>query len=236
MEEDIELLRSMYIEGKELTINHQSHITRITFCLSNLISIQQEEELYLIIDILSDHEVVSDVKLKSGDKSASLLNSDLPDINLSDTVPSDILTQVSENIETMKEIMFKNYPEQTSNVDSDLNLRRIIYKLDHMRNENKYKKCLAKFAKQTGCNCLLYSGKHGIRIVVEGEHSSAKEFVKLNKTTSVDVDSTGRPCKERLIEIISETPIKEMCLEDQFTSITDPNEIHSIFLRQQLSL
>ena len=189
MEEDIELLRSMYIEGKELTINEQSHITRITFYLSNLMSTQQEEALYLII--LSNHGVVSDVKLKSGDKSASLLNSHLPGISLSDAVPSDILNKVSENIETMKEILFKNYPEQVPNVDSELNLRRIIYKLDHMRNENKYKKCLAKFAKQTGCNCLLYSGKDGIRIVVEGEHSSTKEFVKLNKTSSVDVDSAG---------------------------------------------
>ena len=192
MEEDIELLRSMYIEGKELTINEQSHITRITFRLSNLMSTQQEEEeLYLIIDILSNHGVVSDVKFKSGDKSASLLNSDLPGISLSDAVPSDILNKVSENIETMKEILFKNHPEQIPNIDLELNLRRIIYKLDHMRNENKYKKCLAKFAKQTGCNCLLYSGKHGIRIVVEGEHTSTKEFVKLNKTSSVDVDSAG---------------------------------------------
>ena len=193
MEEDIELLRSMYIEGKELTISEQSHITRITFCLSNLISSQQEEELYLIIDILSDHGVVSDVKLKSGDKSASLINSHLPGISLSDAVPSDILNQVSENIETMKEILFKNHPEKlpNANVDLEIHVRRIIYKLDHMRNENKYKKCLAKFAKQTGCNCLLYSGKDGIRIVVEGEHSSTKEFVKLNKTSSVDVDSAG---------------------------------------------
>jgi hypothetical protein len=190
MDEDIELLRSMYVEGKELTMNHHINITTITFFLSNLISI--DEDMCLVIDILSDHVLVGDVKLRYGNKSVSL-NSDLLGIDFTDSVPSEILTHVIDNISVLKgSVQSISQSEEMSNLKSASELWRIVYTLDHMRNENKYRKCLAKFAKQTDCYCMLYYGKQGIKIIVEGERTSVKEFVKLNKTSTVDVDSTGR--------------------------------------------
>ena len=193
MEEDLELLRSMYVEGKEVTIAHHSNITKITFDLSTLISTCTDNDLTLVVNILKDHMVVNEVKFKYGSKSASL-NSDLLGFELSDCLPSDILSHVTDNIEELKETLLKFHGEEIANLNSESSnseLRRTIYKLDHMRNENKYKKCLVKFAKQTGCCCLLYSAKQDVRIIVEGERAAVREFVKLNKTTTVDVDSSG---------------------------------------------
>ena len=189
MEEDIELLQSMYVEGEELTVEHYINTTRLTFFLSKLIS--HDHNLCLIVDVIPSHAVVNDVKLKSQTETFSL-NSEVLGISLSDSVPSEILAIVTENIEDLKMRFSKKTCENAHKSQSDVVLWRTVYKLDHMRNENKYRKCLTKFAKQTGCYCLLYSTKHVIRIVVEGEKGAVNEFIKLNKTVSVDVDSSGR--------------------------------------------
>ncbi|KAL5266854.1 hypothetical protein ACHWQZ_G004035 [Mnemiopsis leidyi] len=180
MEEDIELLRSMYVEGEELAVEHYTHITRLTFHLSKLIS--PDHNFCLIVDIIPGHVTISDVKLKSRTGTVSL-ESDVLGISLSDSFPSEILARVTDNIGDLEKILSSSCTtESPSKSQSDIVLWRTVYKLDHMRNENKYRKCLAKFAKQTRCHCLLYSSKHVIRIVVEGEKEAVSEFVKLNKT------------------------------------------------------
>ena len=189
MEEDIELLQSMYVEGEELTVEHYTNTTRLTFFLSKLFF--HDHNLCLIVDVIPNHAIVNDVKLKSKTETISL-DSEILGISLSDSVPSEILAIVSENIEDLKKRFSKNTCESLNKSESDEELWRTVYKLDHMRNESKYRKCLTKFAKQTGCYCLLYFTKHVIRIVVEGEKGAVSEFIKLNKTVSVDVDSSGR--------------------------------------------
>lgn len=188
MEEDLELLRSMYLEGTELTIEHLANKTRLTFNVS-LLEQRADENFRLVIDVVSGHDIVSDVKLKSSDNRTLSLDSESLGIRVSEAMPSVILEKVMNDISNLRNCL--THQNESQNPVINLDLRRIIYKLDHMRNENRYKKNLQKFAKQTGCFCLLYNTKQGIRVVLEGEKDATREFLKLNKTSTVDVDSTG---------------------------------------------
>ena len=82
-----------------------------------------------------------------------------------------------------------------------------IAKLDHMRNEQKYLKLLNSWAKElTLYGKILHTGPHSIYVVIVGVNdsggASVSEFLKRWRTQNVDVDSQGRPCKERLLSIL----------------------------------
>ena len=82
-----------------------------------------------------------------------------------------------------------------------------IAKLDHMRNEQKYLKLLNSWAKElTLYGKILHTGPHSIYVVIVGVNNSGgtsvSEFLKRWRTQNVDVDSQGRPCKERLLSVL----------------------------------
>ncbi|XP_071983844.1 RWD domain-containing protein 3 isoform X2 [Engystomops pustulosus] len=76
--------------------------------------------------------------------------------------------------------------------------------LDHMRAKNKYVKTLEKWTSDlrlTGK--LMFMGKI-ILILLQGDKSDIREYLVLQKTCKVDVDSTGKKCKERMISVLCE--------------------------------
>ena len=82
-----------------------------------------------------------------------------------------------------------------------------IAKLDHMRNEQKYFKLLNSWAKELALyGKVLHTGPHSIYVVIIGVNdsggASVSEFLKRWRTQNVDVDSQGRPCKERLLSVL----------------------------------
>lgn len=79
-----------------------------------------------------------------------------------------------------------------------------IAKLDHMRNEQKYLKLLNSRAKELLVyGKILHTGSRSIYVVITGSSASpVTEFLKRWRTYNVDIDSQGRPCKERLLSVL----------------------------------
>ncbi|XP_044288316.1 RWD domain-containing protein 3 isoform X3 [Varanus komodoensis] len=81
----------------------------------------------------------------------------------------------------------------------------VLLHLDHMRAKRKYVKTVEKWCadlKLTGR--LMLMGKL-ILILLQGDRRSVKEYIVLQKTSKVDVDSSGKKCKEKMISVLSET-------------------------------
>ncbi|XP_053098658.1 RWD domain-containing protein 3 isoform X2 [Hemicordylus capensis] len=81
----------------------------------------------------------------------------------------------------------------------------VLLHLDHMRAKGRYVKSVEKWCadlRLTGR--LMFMGKM-ILILLQGDRSSIKEYLILQKTSKVDVDSSGKKCKEKMISVLSET-------------------------------
>ncbi|XP_021566414.1 RWD domain-containing protein 3 [Carlito syrichta] len=77
--------------------------------------------------------------------------------------------------------------------------------LDHMRAKTKYVKTVEKWASDlrlTGR--LMFMGKI-ILILLQGDRHNIKEYLILQKSSKVDVDSSGKKCKEKMISVLFET-------------------------------
>ncbi|XP_020855157.2 RWD domain-containing protein 3 isoform X1 [Phascolarctos cinereus] len=80
--------------------------------------------------------------------------------------------------------------------------------LDHMRAKTKYVKTVEKWTSNlrlTGR--LMFWGKI-ILILLQGDRNSIKEYLILQKTSKVDVDSSGKKCKEKMISVLFETKVQ----------------------------
>ncbi|XP_066481707.1 RWD domain-containing protein 3 [Tiliqua scincoides] len=87
----------------------------------------------------------------------------------------------------------------------DDGLWTVLLHLDHMRAKGKYVKTVKKWCtdlRLTGR--LMFMGKM-ILILLQGDRSNIKEYLILQKTSKVDVDSSGKKCKEKMISVLSET-------------------------------
>ncbi|XP_023417081.1 RWD domain-containing protein 3 isoform X2 [Cavia porcellus] len=80
--------------------------------------------------------------------------------------------------------------------------------LDHMRARTKYIRTVEKWTSDlrlTGR--LMFLGKI-ILILLQGDRDSIKEYLILQKTSKVDVDSNGKKCKEKMISVLFETKVQ----------------------------
>ncbi|NWZ77836.1 RWDD3 protein, partial [Poecile atricapillus] len=84
----------------------------------------------------------------------------------------------------------------------------LLLHLDHMRAKAKYVKTVEKWASDlrlTGR--LMFMGKI-ILILLQGDRSSIKEYLILQKTSKVDVDSSGKKCKEKMMRVLCEIEVQ----------------------------
>ncbi|XP_076833121.1 RWD domain-containing protein 3 [Brachyhypopomus gauderio] len=80
--------------------------------------------------------------------------------------------------------------------------------LDHMRAKAKYIKVIEKWTLELGLTGRLFVGKP-ILILLQGTKESIKEYIHLQRTAKVDVDSSGKRCKERMMSVLCEMPLPE---------------------------
>lgn len=80
-----------------------------------------------------------------------------------------------------------------------------VLSLDHIRSRNRYISLLERWSKQLQLTGRLIMGRN-LLILLSGSRASIKEFCCLLKTVKVDVDTSGRKCKERLMKVLIETP------------------------------
>ncbi|KAG7264040.1 hypothetical protein CRUP_028742, partial [Coryphaenoides rupestris] len=77
--------------------------------------------------------------------------------------------------------------------------------LDHMRSRGRYTKLLERWTEQLHLATTLLSGRL-ILILLRGARKDIKEFCHLLKTVKVDVDSSGKKCKERMMKVLYDGP------------------------------
>lgn len=88
-----------------------------------------------------------------------------------------------------------------------------IVKLDHMRNEQRYFKTLRTWSRELNIQGkVLSAGTHFIFVVLSGSREDVGEFLHRWKTQHVDVDSRGKPCKEKMMSVLcrQDTPLAAM--------------------------
>ena len=100
----------------------------------------------------------------------------------------------------------RDEPEQRTEVETK-STKVTIIEIDHMRERRAYCKLLESWASEVGLTGrILFIGKSAkpkILVFLESEESkNLGEFVKRLGTVKVDVDSQGRPCKEKMKNVI----------------------------------
>ena len=98
----------------------------------------------------------------------------------------------------------KDDTHTAAGIDKDTLVSYLI-NIDHIRNETLYYKCLQSLCKQTNVSCKVINiSDHHREIFVEltGMERDVKSFLKQWKTQNVDIDSRGKPCKEKLISVV----------------------------------
>ncbi|XP_033481297.1 RWD domain-containing protein 3 isoform X1 [Epinephelus lanceolatus] len=82
--------------------------------------------------------------------------------------------------------------------------------LDHIRSRNRYISLLERWTQQLQLTGRLLLGR-SILVILQGDRANIKEFCRLLKTVKVDVDSSGKKCKERMMKVLIERPSSSSC-------------------------
>lgn len=85
-----------------------------------------------------------------------------------------------------------------------------VLMLDHIRSRSRYIGLLERWSQQLQLDASLLLG-HNPLIILQGGRPNIKEFCRRLRTVKVDVDSSGKKCKERMMKVLAETPSSSPC-------------------------
>ncbi|XP_037610108.1 RWD domain-containing protein 3 isoform X1 [Sebastes umbrosus] len=85
-----------------------------------------------------------------------------------------------------------------------------VLSLDHIRSRSRYVGLLERWTQQLQLTGRLLLGRT-ILVILQGARPNIKEFCRLLKTVKVDVDSSGKKCKERMMKVLIESPSSSSC-------------------------
>ena len=122
--------------------------------------------------------------------------------------------------------LYENFKDEDRKeaVAQDVEEELLIVKIDHMRSSGSYIRTLEAWSSQLGLVTLLItSGDRGIVLLSQGDKRQLTKLLLNWKTTNIDVDSRGKPCKERMIQIlhrerIEDEELKSIC-EESFSTV-----------------
>ncbi|BFZ16334.1 hypothetical protein BsWGS_19373 [Bradybaena similaris] len=155
----------------------------------------------------------------------------LPDCNLKvvnsklDLECSKIASSRTCQMKDIKSI-HKNNSSKDQNfsaVKSDSKIMTALLQLDHMRSKHNYIKLIKKWTVELGLTGRLIFCDRLIFILLQGTSQAVREYIVLNRTTKVDVDSKGKACKERLLTVLCEVPaesharLSDFCVQELTT-------------------
>jgi len=122
----------------------------------------------------------------------------------------------------------------------DIEEEILIVKIDHMRKSGSYTKTLESWSKELGLVTLVVmSCDQGITLLSQGDKCQVTKFLLNWKTTNIDVDSRGKPCKERMIQIlhrekVEDTNISVKTITEQRFAIKNCDKLSEIFKNSNL--
>ena len=96
-----------------------------------------------------------------------------------------------------------NSPSLTTSSSSSPSMNFCLVRLEHMRSEAHYLGILRKWAYELNVFChVANAGPHRVFVLLKGTEEDVHEFLKRWRTSSVDVDKRGKPCKEKLMSVL----------------------------------
>ncbi|NWI90546.1 RWDD3 protein, partial [Pitta sordida] len=131
--------------------------------------------------------------------------------HLSEPMVHDLILWIQQHLKDVIKQSARASSEKTTlskGTSSEDGIWMLLLHLDHMRAKAKYVKTVEKWASDlrlTGR--LMFMGKI-ILILLQGDRSSIKEYLILQKTSKVDVDSSGKKCKEKMMNVLCETEVQ----------------------------
>ncbi|EKX42744.1 hypothetical protein GUITHDRAFT_164010, partial [Guillardia theta CCMP2712] len=111
-----------------------------------------------------------------------------------------------------QEISSTNYtppPPRPTPSSSSSSHRVCVLKVDHMREERRYTRTISGWILELGLQGKLFMWKRLIYLVVRGDEDRVSRYLHLHRTQQVDVDSRGRRCKERMLQVIHDGKVEE---------------------------
>lgn len=213
IQEELEALQAIFCEEGEFVLHSdvenglfvESQTLDLTIDLEIKRSSANPEarKIKMAVTLSKDYpEVVPKVALSSADfqnKYIARFKDDL--MAYAHTLPHgpmilDLTLWLQENaVHTLEE---KEEKSATCEVINDL----VILKLDHMRNQTKYLKTLSSWTQDLNIKTVVFFLHKLILLVCEGLTESIREFLRRFKSCNIDVDSSGKPCKEKMMSFI----------------------------------
>ena len=94
--------------------------------------------------------------------------------------------------------------------EEEIKYKSVVIKLDHMRSKQKYTKLIMGWMVELALHGRVIFYKRMIWIIISGRICDVKEYIKRHKTCNVDVDSSGQPCKERMMNIVDDIDVAKI--------------------------
>ncbi|GFR49064.1 hypothetical protein Agub_g11090, partial [Astrephomene gubernaculifera] len=85
-------------------------------------------------------------------------------------------------------------------------LQVLLLKLDHMHSRALYVRTITAWARELRLTGRLIFQGNLILVLLEGEADAVRQYLVRHRTENVDVDSRGRKCKERMLQVIVQAP------------------------------
>ena len=79
----------------------------------------------------------------------------------------------------------------------------VVAKLDHMRNRTCYLRTLTTWSNDLHIPIMVFFAHKLILLVVEGSPDLVREFLRRFRSCNIDVDSSGKPCKEKMMKLLA---------------------------------
>ncbi|KAI9565794.1 hypothetical protein GHT06_009589 [Daphnia sinensis] len=80
----------------------------------------------------------------------------------------------------------------------------VIAHLHHIRSRTIYVKTLSQWFRELNLHGVLIYYRRWIFLMVSGNKNNLQLYLKRHRTQNVDIDSVGRPCRERLLTVLGQ--------------------------------
>lgn len=211
--DELSVLSAIYCEQGEFEVLEESPEKGVVFRVHTLIDNNEKTSLDIIFHISPEYpNTPPDISISSNhlsrrqchDLRRSLLDTaqSLPAEPMVHGLMLWLQENFSDLIKTLSCHSAEVRPETTEETWTAL------LHLDHMRSKAKYIKLIEKWTLELRLTGRLFTGKL-ILILLQGTKENIKQYIHYLKSVKVDVDSSGKRCKEKMMSVLCEIPKPE---------------------------
>jgi len=204
-EDELQVLAAIYCEEGEFVADSTSTPARLTF---NFRPTEVNRAVKFTCCVSEDYPArVPTVQVLNPDLEGSVsrtLQSDLETFVRNSSLLGEPMLSVV--VEWIKEFLVDFCKQREHEVRSEASAPTVTWllTLDHMRSKSKYSNILKTWASDLCIRgMLVFYSKH-IFMVLHGDETAVKQFICNQRTRNVDVDASGKPCKERMLRVLAQ--------------------------------